>query len=508
MKSLDKEENIAARIEYYAATLHNMIDLDQTIVEFLWDHFYKDPTLALAYYHCCSTNPRATIFNDELGTNADTSAIWNRISKLIGGPIGQEETILCQQTFADLDQSHAKIAACASCCKHLLSSDGKEGLVEMSIDDLPSAFHLTDDQKQRLTSLPHDIVINHVQVLQYKDRFYHLNPDLVFNLEKNVLCLVCARDTLAKDQESIAAGNDYGQLGHLKPLNETTRNACIPIQLYNIDLQIRANHSINHSIAFLMNGPVECLKVLPCLNLDHWSQVTFLGPKDEWRKVTGRYNYLYKMDAENVYDWLRVWVDAKHPSFEGCSLNTSNDVRLQMNNVTNEIVQDAITTDDSNIIGVSTMLDAKNEENTEIINGANDTSALYTIHTAVLPKTLLIDATVNSAIGTMWKIIQLDDANTNDLHLFDDIPSTNDHGSYRPIIPVSRESNEPIVEWTDNDKLLSRAFPDKFILGQGVPKGLLSERNWTHFAKYYDGRFDNPLFIVHDFNQLQRAACI
>jgi len=25
---------------------------------------------------------------------------------------------------------------------------------------------------------------------------------------------------------------------------------------------------------------------------------------------------------------------------------------------------------------------------------------------------------------------------------------------------------------------------------------------------YYDGRFDNPLFIAHRFNQLQRASCI
>ncbi len=171
-KSLNEDKNIATRIKYYAATLHNMIDIDQTTVEFLRDHFYKDPTLALVYYHCCSTNPHATIFNDELGTNTtDTSAIWNRISKLIGDPMGQEETILCQQTFMDLDQSHAKIAACASCCERLLSSDGKEGLVEMSINDLPSAFLLTDDQKQRLTSLPHDIVINHVQVLRYKNQF-------------------------------------------------------------------------------------------------------------------------------------------------------------------------------------------------------------------------------------------------------------------------------------------------------------------------------------------------
>jgi hypothetical protein len=65
---------------------------------------------------------------------------------------------------------------------------------------------------------------------------------------------------MTKDQESIAAGNDYGRLGSLKPLNGTTRNACVPVQLYNIDLQKRANQSTNHSIAFPTNGPVERLK--------------------------------------------------------------------------------------------------------------------------------------------------------------------------------------------------------------------------------------------------------
>jgi hypothetical protein len=46
-KSLNEEEKIATRIKYYAATLHNMIDVDKATVEFLRDHFYKDPTLAL-----------------------------------------------------------------------------------------------------------------------------------------------------------------------------------------------------------------------------------------------------------------------------------------------------------------------------------------------------------------------------------------------------------------------------------------------------------------------------
>jgi hypothetical protein len=42
----------------------------------------------------------------------------------------------------------------------------------------------------------------------------------------------------------------------------------------------------------------------------------------------------------------------------------------------------------------------------------------------------------------------------------------------RPIIPVSCESNELIVEWTDNKSLMIGAFTDKFLFGKGVPNGL------------------------------------
>ncbi len=68
------------------------------------------------------------------------------------------------------------------------------------------------------------------------------------------------------------------------------------------------------------------------------------------------------------------------------------------------------------------------------------------------------------------------------------------------------ESNEPIVEWTDNKSIM--IFPDKFLFGQGVPNGLLTQGNWKIKSLYYDGRFDDPLFIGHGFNQLQHACCI
>jgi hypothetical protein len=37
---------------------------------------------------------------------------------------------------------------------------------------------------------------------------------------------------------------------------------------------------------------------------------------------------------------------------------------------------------------------------------------------------------------------------------------------------------------------------------------LPTQQNWKHFSLYYDGQFNDPLFIAHGFNQLQRACCI
>jgi hypothetical protein len=99
----EDKKKIAAQIRSVAAILNEKVDLDQQTVEFLREHFDKDPALALAYYHCCSTDPHAAIFNDKLRSDDETSAIWNCISNLIGSPIGQKETVLCQETFKNLD---------------------------------------------------------------------------------------------------------------------------------------------------------------------------------------------------------------------------------------------------------------------------------------------------------------------------------------------------------------------------------------------------------------------
>ncbi len=92
----------------------------------------------------------------------------------------------------------------------MLSSDGPTVIVKMKIDDLPLTFLLTNEQVKQLNSLPYKIVEDHVQVLKHNCHFYHLNPDLVYNVDEIILCPVCAIDPMMKSQESIAAGNDYG----------------------------------------------------------------------------------------------------------------------------------------------------------------------------------------------------------------------------------------------------------------------------------------------------------
>ncbi len=84
----EEEKKISAQIRSVAAALYERVDLDEPTVEFLCEHSYKDPTLALAYFYCCSTDHRVAIFNDELQPDIDESVIWNCISNLIRSSIG------------------------------------------------------------------------------------------------------------------------------------------------------------------------------------------------------------------------------------------------------------------------------------------------------------------------------------------------------------------------------------------------------------------------------------
>ncbi len=133
------------------------------------------------------------------------------------------------------------------------------------------------------------------------------------------------------------------------------------------------------------------------------------------------------------------------------------------------------------------MLDAEDQDHSEGMGNIDEKAASpYTIHTAVLPKPSLTDANFNSAITAILDIVQPKNDDVNDDEPYGEVLTHEKHAQNGPVIPVSCESNEPTVEWNDSKMLLMGAFPDKFLFGQGVPKGLLTQQNWKRFSLYYD----------------------
>ncbi len=153
------------------------------------------------------------------------------------------------------------------------------------------------------------------------------------------------------------------------------------------------------------------------------------------------------MDTNIAYDWLRVWVYAKHPSFQNCIIDTSDSVCDGLNLIMEKIIEEAITTTDPDIIEISSMLDAEDEENSEgMCNIDHEAASPYSIHTTVLPKPSLIDANINSAIIAMLDIVQPKNDDVDEDATNAEVLPHEKYAQNQPIIPVSCESNDPIVE--------------------------------------------------------------
>jgi hypothetical protein len=93
-----------------------------------------------------------------------------------------------------------------------------------------------------------------------------------------------------------------------------------------------------------------------------------------------------------------------------------------LNHVTEKIIEEAITTTDTDIIGISSVLYAEDEENSErMCSIDHEVPSLYSFHTAVLPKPSLINANVNSAIMAMLDIVQPTNDDVNEDATYDEV---------------------------------------------------------------------------------------
>jgi hypothetical protein len=168
------------------------------------------------------------------------------------------------------------------------------------------------------------------------------------------------------------------------------------------------------------------------------------------------------MDIDIAYDWLWVWVNAtpKFPKLHHWYLWHFSwwiESRHRENYWRND--NDNWSRYYWHFISIGCQ-DEENSEGMCIID--HEAASPYTIHTAVLPKPSLINENVNSAITAMLDIVQPKNDYVNKDATYDKVLPHEKYAQNQPIIPVSHESNEPIVEWTDNKTLLTGAFLDNF----------------------------------------------
>ena len=140
---------------------------------------------------------------------------------------------------------------------------------------------MLEEEKNQLTySAPVEIIKNHYQIFISSNKtWYYLNPDLVIDESKIVLCETCSENPI-EHQFSIANGHDYGRIGNLPKLSNIAQNAISPIRIFGQTLKINDRTCIGHFFSFTSDGlDMMVKKILPSLSKEELIQITFIGGK-------------------------------------------------------------------------------------------------------------------------------------------------------------------------------------------------------------------------------------
>ena len=99
-----------------------------------------------------------------------------------------------------------------------------------------------------------EIIKNHCQIFISSNKtWYYLNPDLVIDKSKIVLCEIFSKNPI-ENQFSIANGHDYGRIGNLPKLSNVAQNAISPIRIFGQTLKINDRTCIGHFVSFTSDG--------------------------------------------------------------------------------------------------------------------------------------------------------------------------------------------------------------------------------------------------------------
>ena len=180
-------------------------------------------------FHYCNNNNIIDVFNDEKLLNNDSNA-FKRIKENMKEPVTpQTLKNIFSEIIKESKTSKQPIWSCCSCNELIIDKK----CFFHSLDSLHENFIVLEEEKNQLTySASVEIIKNHCQIFISSNKtWYYLNPDLVIDESKIILCEICSKNPI-EYQFSIVNGHDCRRIGNLSELSNIAQNAISPVKSF------------------------------------------------------------------------------------------------------------------------------------------------------------------------------------------------------------------------------------------------------------------------------------
>jgi hypothetical protein len=381
---------------------------------------------------------------------------------------------------------------------------------------------------------------------------YHLIPDLVFrdsasNAWTIYACKQCAKAIADKSfaKYSVANGYDYGCLWRstMPELSLVEKCLIAKVRIYADVVKLRApeqlsnrtrSHALKgHVIAMKHTGAIQAASVLPRLTVNDFVHVVFIGDKDRWNNVKRNWREQgaildrLQVRPDVVKMWLQVLKEVNVEYVDIDILPFTQEQIASLEAIPEEILTEAHVTDDEQTARLerystsSTAPSVADNNTAAVAEGADDAFTEGVDETDRIVDTVLLqdDNDIDDqrqfapqrVLRALDKTLQdrpppvIDDVSASSTTA----PPTNP--TRRVDIAVER-GNQPLNEFTDNDRILYSAFPWLFLFRQGIPMSATMPSAFakvilSHFNKAF-GEEHKLIFTLYDQLRRHRAAQI
>ena len=150
--------------------------------------FTEESNLALAFYHCCGTNPKSHVCNDESLID-DKTGVINRIKANFPKPCDAGTKLDTNKRLNGCTCKTQPLLMCASCNEIICHQSYSEKATTTPIESLCNEFRVPQCEIDSMRQNHSERAIsNHFQILQVSDsNWYYLNPELVPDTSSVVL---------------------------------------------------------------------------------------------------------------------------------------------------------------------------------------------------------------------------------------------------------------------------------------------------------------------------------